>query len=302
MAKCLVSLGSNLDDRAGLLRQAIAAMQSIDGVQVTAQSTLHETLPAGGPVGQGNFLNCCVLLQTQLSATALFSQLVAIETTLGRTRLIRWDARRIDIDLLLYDQVVVETSELMVPHPRMAFRRFVLEPAVEIAGTIQHPVIGWTLQRLLDHLNHTQDYVALTGSGAHTVFDQLSATDYELVSERHLPASGPSLTRGLELQRHRLQVLQRVDWERSQRFVISDFWAGEATTNSEPEPGTVVAELATTPQPKLVVVVELPAAPSGPRQDHTTGATPGPYLFLHGQSVDNAVQEIEGALLSMKPS
>ena len=67
MAKCLVSLGSNLDDRAGLLRQAIAAMQSIDGVQVTAQSTLHETLPAGGPVGQGNFLNCCVLLQTQLS-------------------------------------------------------------------------------------------------------------------------------------------------------------------------------------------------------------------------------------------
>jgi hypothetical protein len=88
----------------------------------------------------------------------------AVEQTLGRRRGQRWEARVLDLDLLLYDDRVIRTSDLTVPHPGLAYRRFVLEPAAEVAPDLRHPTIGWTVGRLLAHLNAAPNYVALRGS------------------------------------------------------------------------------------------------------------------------------------------
>jgi deoxyadenosine/deoxycytidine kinase len=86
-----------------------------------------------------------------------------VEHELGRRRGQRWDSRTIDLDLLLYGDLVLSTPTLELPHPRMAWRRFVLEPAAEIAGEMRHPVVGWTVARLLEHLNTARQYIAISG-------------------------------------------------------------------------------------------------------------------------------------------
>src|SRR5690606_10760471 len=106
----------------------------------------------GGPAGQPSFLNGTVLLTTTLSPEAVLAALEQLETEAGRAREVRWDARTLDLDILLYDDLCLRTSRLMIPHPRMAFRRFVLRPAAEIAAEMVHPEIGWTMEQLLMHL------------------------------------------------------------------------------------------------------------------------------------------------------
>ncbi len=87
-----------------------------------------------------------------------------IECDLGRHRAERWGPRPIDLDLLLYDELALSTPELVLPHPRMAWRRFVLEPAAEVGDSMLHPTIGWSVARLLAHLNQSPPYVAVTGA------------------------------------------------------------------------------------------------------------------------------------------
>ena len=95
--------------------------------------------PIGGPAGQEPFLNAAALLETSLPPAELLARLQRIELHLGRTRETRWAARTLDLDLLLYDNLVLNTPYLTLPHPRMAFRRFVLEPAAEVAPEMAHP-------------------------------------------------------------------------------------------------------------------------------------------------------------------
>jgi 7,8-dihydro-6-hydroxymethylpterin-pyrophosphokinase len=117
----------------------------------------------GGPSGQSAFLNAAVLLETSLAPEALHGRLQQIERQLGRQRRERWGARRLDLDLLLSDERVIRTAELTVPHPRMAFRRFVLEPAAEAAPDMVHPTIGWSVAQLRAHLDRAVPYVAMLG-------------------------------------------------------------------------------------------------------------------------------------------
>lgn len=154
MARCLLALGSNLGDRHAILAQTCAEVAKLPGCQLLARSSWHCTVPIGGKAGQGEFLNGAILLETALEPQQLATALQQVETGLGRQRVERWDARTIDIDLLLYGQTVIDTAKLTVPHPRMSFRRFVLEPAAEIAGPMLHPTSGWTIARLLAHLHH----------------------------------------------------------------------------------------------------------------------------------------------------
>ena len=163
MPVCLIGLGSNQGDRQALLDAAVAELDRDAHVTVTARSAWRETDPIGGPSGQSRFLNGALRAETTLEPHALLVGLQQIENRLGRRRERRWGSRTIDLDLLLYDALVFDTPTLVLPHPRMAWRRFVIEPAAEVAGTMLHPTIRWTVARLLEHLNNTPAYVAVTG-------------------------------------------------------------------------------------------------------------------------------------------
>ncbi len=162
MTRCVLALGTNLGDREQNLASACREIAALPGCQLLARSRWHGTTPIGGTTGQGEFLNGAILIETLLPATELAHALQEIETKLGRQRVVRWDARTIDIDVLLYGNQIIDSPELTIPHPRMAFRRFVLEPAVEIAGSMMHPTSGWTLGSLLRHLQESPRLVVVT--------------------------------------------------------------------------------------------------------------------------------------------
>ena len=164
MPSCLIGLGSNLGDRRAMLDAAVARLARHPAIAVTAQSPWFETSPVGGPPGQPLFLNGAAVVETSLSPQALLEVLQDIEAALGRRPGPRWDKRPIDLDLLLYQELVLSTPSLVLPHPRMAWRRFVLKPAALVAGDMVHPTIGWTVARLFEHLDTATPYVAITGS------------------------------------------------------------------------------------------------------------------------------------------
>ncbi|MGC8643461.1 MAG: 2-amino-4-hydroxy-6-hydroxymethyldihydropteridine diphosphokinase [Isosphaeraceae bacterium] len=149
----LIGLGSNLGDRRATLVRAIAELAASPGVSVTQVSAFHETEPVGGPPGQGLYLNAAASLETTLEPLELLKLLQEIEARNGRTREIRWGERTLDLDLLFYDDLIMETSELTIPHPRMAGRRFVLEPLAEIVPEAVDPMSGWTVAMMLEDLN-----------------------------------------------------------------------------------------------------------------------------------------------------
>jgi 2-amino-4-hydroxy-6-hydroxymethyldihydropteridine diphosphokinase len=132
MTRAYVGLGANLGDRERTLREAVAALDAEDGIEVTAVSTLRETEPVG--VGeQPLFLNGAAALDTTLEAGELLGRLLAMEQRFGRTRVPgERGPRTLDLDLLLYDDERIEEPGLTVPHPRLHERRFVLEPLAEL--------------------------------------------------------------------------------------------------------------------------------------------------------------------------
>jgi len=166
MAACLIALGSNLGDRTATLDAAIAALSATAGVQVVRCSAWQLTLPVGGRRAQPEFFNGAALIETSRGAADFHALLQQIEVQLGRQRHERWGDRTLDLDLLLYGDAVIDSPALTVPHPRMSFRHFVLEPAVQIAAPMVHPEIGWTLERLLEHLDGGADCVALVAPSA----------------------------------------------------------------------------------------------------------------------------------------
>ncbi len=239
VARCLISLGANLGDRADAIEQGLGKLAGHHLVQVERSSRLHETRPIGGPAGQPNFLNAAAVLQTSLSPTGLLALLLQVEAELGRTRDVRWGPRRLDLDLLLYDEVVLAKPSLVVPHPRMAWRRFVLEPAAEIAPNMMHPKIGWSVAQLLDHLNTTPYYLAIAGSigtGKTELSERLTRRiashrlDEEIDEARLATfyANPASLAWSVELefvsQRQRLLAAEADFWNDRSQPKVSDFW------------------------------------------------------------------------------
>lgn len=144
-----LSLGSNVGDREAHLREAIAQLDAIG--QVKAVSSIYETEPVEF-TQQSNFLNCAVALETNLPPSELMSRLLDIERRLGRERIQKKGPRRIDIDVLLYGDLVLDSANLTIPHSAMGQRRFVLEPLAEIAPDAVHPVAKKTIRQLLEEL------------------------------------------------------------------------------------------------------------------------------------------------------
>lgn len=214
MPRSLLALGANLGNREETLRNALREISALPQTRLLARSTWHETPAVGGPAGQQEFLNGAVLVDTCLEAEILASHLQQIETRQGRERKIRWAARTLDIDLLLYGSEIVDTPGLSIPHPRMTFRRFVLVPANEIAGQMVVPLAGWTIAGLLHHLSTAARYVVITSDDpgladwlASQLCQQLNAPRLEDIF-----AKTPS-TADLRQEEDDSQHLSAVEWQ-----------------------------------------------------------------------------------------
>ena len=179
MARCLIGCGSNVGRRRDFLDRAIELIRFMPGVSLLAVSRFRQTRPIGGPAGQEPFLNGACLIETDLSPHDVLAMLSAVENTLHRERVERWGPRTIDLDLLLYDDLILDTETLTLPHPRMPTRRFVLEPCVEIAPDLRHPLAGCTLAEMLESISAPQPRVAvvgLPGTGAQEVAAAIAET------------------------------------------------------------------------------------------------------------------------------
>lgn len=144
-----LSLGANVGDCATHIRDAITRLESAE--RVVAVSSFYETEPVEF-ADQAWFLNCAVALETTKTPGPLMATLLSIERKMGRTRTQHKGPRTIDIDILLFGDMIMDSPELTIPHPAMHHRRFVLEPLAEIAPEARHPVLKKTIRELLDAL------------------------------------------------------------------------------------------------------------------------------------------------------
>ncbi len=143
-----VAIGSNVGDRRRNIELALRLLHELTATVVAHQSPLIETDPVGGPP-QDPFLNGVIELQTALDPLTLLTTLKGIERNIGRKPGgERWGPRVLDLDILLYEQLVLNTGDLIIPHPRMHERNFVLEPMMEIAPTAYHPVLKKTIREI----------------------------------------------------------------------------------------------------------------------------------------------------------
>jgi len=147
-----IGFGSNLGNRLNNCKNAIEALAALPFCSLFKASSFYETSPVG-LVEQPAFINGVVLLETAEDAHWLFGQMVEIEKTFGRIRALKWGPRSIDLDLLFFDDQIINTPELSVPHPLLHERRFVLEPLNEVAPNFRHPCLGKSVADLLDDLN-----------------------------------------------------------------------------------------------------------------------------------------------------
>ena len=246
MSTALVGLGSNLGDRFRRLDAAVASLAAAD-LRVVGRSSWYETAPVGGPGDQDAFLNGAVLLETSLSPSALLERLQSVENAAGRTRSVPWGPRTLDLDLLLFDDRVIELPQLVVPHPRLAFRAFALRGAAEVAGDRVHPILRRSLSALRDHLRTAPALAAAIGAddgfrcqfvaeAAHVAGARLTeATDANIVAAAAELASRDGLTaaRSLEFVAARRSAIERTVAD-AVGWTFDDAWqAAEIVTLAE---------------------------------------------------------------------
>lgn len=150
MSIAYIALGSNLGDKEKNLRRALLLLTQ-QGVEVVRVSSFLSTEPYG-VTDQPQFLNAVACVRTSLAPLALLDVLLATELAMGRVRLRHWGERNIDLDLLLYEDVVLDTPRLRLPHPDMQNRDFVLLPLAEIAPELKHPTLEKTIYELKENL------------------------------------------------------------------------------------------------------------------------------------------------------
>lgn len=144
---CAIALGSNLGESRQILESALTILSQTPGIELQARSHWYQTKAVGPP--QPDYLNGCVLLKVTLTAQELLAILLNTEVQFGRERRERWGARTLDLDILLFDDLILDSPHLQIPHPRMVDRAFVLVPLAEIAPDWVEPVSGQTIAELV---------------------------------------------------------------------------------------------------------------------------------------------------------
>jgi 2-amino-4-hydroxy-6-hydroxymethyldihydropteridine diphosphokinase len=152
MPTAYIALGANLGDRARQIRAAADRLRATPGIVSVALSPLLEYPAVGGPGNSPPFLNAAAEVRTTLSPRELLDRLLEIERAMGRVREEKWGPRTIDLDLLLYEDRILQEPGLDLPHPRLHERRFVLEPLAQVAPQAVHPVLRRTIAELLTAL------------------------------------------------------------------------------------------------------------------------------------------------------
>lgn len=300
MTDCLVGLGSNLGDRRQILDAAIADLKNHREVQVQSVSDWITYPAVGGPDGQGDFLNGVARLQTSLKPSDLAELLMEVEAAAGRRRTQRWSARTLDCDLLLFGDQRIDTPTLQVPHPRMFTRRFVLEPAVQVAAEMLHPVVGWTMEKLFHHLENAAPYFAVIGSDP-KLRDEIGKAMAESVGGKFIladpdwaPVEGLSddlLSRMVEKSRMKLEADLL-----SAGPLVGNFWLGEPWIT---RPNLAKSVVNPKLNPKLLVVTDTSQSEFAKRLEAVDACWRVPTLFLSSDA-EHAMQDAVGAISAMQ--
>ncbi len=158
--KAFISIGSNIGKKLENCLKAIYLLNSFEGCRVVKRSSFYKTEPVGYK-DQDWFINCAVLINTELNPYALLNTLQQIEVIMGRKKCFKWGPRVIDLDLLLYEDLIINEKRLTVPHPLMHERRFVLIPLSELEPTLIHPVLKKPIADILKGLSEEGQSVIL---------------------------------------------------------------------------------------------------------------------------------------------
>ncbi|MCP4189353.1 MAG: 2-amino-4-hydroxy-6-hydroxymethyldihydropteridine diphosphokinase [Planctomycetaceae bacterium] len=318
MSICLLALGSNLGDRSQNLDRAIELLSASSSIRVLRQSRRLETSPVGGPVGQSGFLNAAVLVETDESPGRLLALTQAMERWVGRLPSQRWDARPLDIDLLLFGDLTVRDSQLTLPHPWLPVRRFVLEPCQEIASEMRHPELGWTIGRMWEHLQSEPQRFVVSA----TQFDDLlpricSSLACDLIEDPIGTDSDlaiPADDQAIELSKRRRSLVLKSSWCKKTAKVICGFWLGETEilVNRQPAMADRPAwlrnwrqSLAQLPPPKLLIYCRPPSKVNAPSdwpdwQQVICRDNQFPWLQIASSDASQFEDEIAAAFLSMQ--
>lgn len=154
-----IALGSNMGDKEAYLRAGIAHLEQCKGIIVEQVSSFLTTEPYG-VTEQDEFLNGCMKVRTTLSPLELLAKMQEAENAADRVRTMHWGPRTLDLDLLFYDDQVIDSEMLTVPHPEIPKRTFVLEPMAELAPWLRHPLNHMTIREMLDRLQQPEESVS----------------------------------------------------------------------------------------------------------------------------------------------
>jgi 2-amino-4-hydroxy-6-hydroxymethyldihydropteridine diphosphokinase len=149
---CFIGVGSNLNNPTERCLESVSNLDSVSGIKVLRRSSLYRTEPVGF-IEQDWFVNAVAEIRTTLTPHELLKALHEVEGGMGRVRGPKWGPRVIDLDILLYGQEVIQEGDLVIPHPLLHRRRFVLEPLCELASYAIHPAFGVSIRGLMDRLD-----------------------------------------------------------------------------------------------------------------------------------------------------
>lgn len=318
MPTILIALGANLGDLGETLNQAVDELASDPDFTLLDRSELLVTKPVGGPSGQPDYLNSAAKFSTSLSPEQVHQKLIEIEQNHGRVRLQRWGARKLDLDLLLYDQQVIKTPQLTIPHPRMSFRRFVMQPAAQVAAEMLHAELDATIGQLWSQLSGSPPVVEIAALPGPAVSELLAVTEKELSDPKHsfandlisYPKSADDLLKQLQDLTSEQPVHRSLPPGSSVR--VLPWWFGIADVLT----GQQLSSEKATPPARLTVYWNRPEETYGaveegwwtPQQRNGLQAklaeavrqnVHAPRLWLEGNDIASAVTELTAAIEAM---